>query len=1177
MTDWFSTVGYQEAPLVVRADAARQKIWLIVAEKSSDARQLAQALAPDRVVIATPGKVFAERLDGTFHMNFANPEDYAAITQFMEETTGLPDHVVYLTSQTGSVATSDEAIRQRFAPLVHLFQSLGAFSSPMQVSVATTGISGVAGAALQPMNALALGPILVAPREFGHIQTRCIDLLVGKRQERAQLAALLASELRAETGDKVVALGTNGRWVRNASSLSLPHQDTSPAAWAREDGVYLVTGGLAGIGLEVASHLARNKRVRLALLAREPMPAEDKWDSILEKSPSSRVAGRIAKVRELRALGSHVMVVAGDVADQNALSVVVAQVRSAFGPINGVIHAAGVMDDGPMMLKSQEAMRRVLAPKVAGTLALDATVSEELDFFVLFSSVASSLGLPGQADYTAANAFQDVFARARSARAHGRTLVVNWNAWRDVGMAVSAHRREVNGVEPIHFSRHPALDGYVNEGAERTFVATFNGSSAWLLDEHQTNAGASVLPGTGFVELARAAYAEDRPGKAIELNELEFITPFRREAGQSARLEITLKPAGDANIFTMRAGGQNGQDIVTGRAREYAAARPERVDIDAISARCGLQEETTRDRKLAQSFMAFGPRWANIERTRYGANEALVELRLDPAFAGDLADYILHPAMLDMATGGAQALIPGVDLSCDFFVPLGYASVRVFGAMPGHVFSHVRCSAEAGSSLAYFDVTLCDEDGNVFADISRFTMRRIEENAAFASSPRVAPSLRSDTLNEALLDGIRSFEGLEALDRLMAQPNLVQAIASSVDVNAWNARLDATQAQTVVHDDARVEGFDRLPGLPEYVAPSTGAERVLASIWADLLGFKTIGVADNFFDLGGNSLLGVRLFAAIRKKFSVSLPLATLFEAQTIAELAKLVADPGLDVPATTTGWSPIVCLRPGIAGQTPVFCIHGSRGNVLVFKPFADRVRPEQPVYALQAAGVDGKMEPDQTIEVMARRYLAAIRQVQPTGPYMFAGYSGGGVIGYEMARMLREEGLETSMLMLIDTLEPEQMRHRITLLDRLFNFHRVKLFRFAQLPYVLWKSRVRPLVRKLLGVKDLPHMRTPLEEASEEVDRAYKKAQQAYQTPPADIDVVLIRAMDARIEFRRSGPTLGWSRFVRGNIRTFDVDAEHHLIFMEPSLSQLIGAFNDVVEYKAPANDIAETAKVA
>src|SRR5690606_7684450 len=275
-------------------------------------------------------------------------------------------------------------------------------------------------------------------------------------------------------------------------------------------GVYLITGGLGGIGLEVAEHLARSRPVRLALLAREALPAEPDWNRIIHDEPDSRLARRIVRVTELRRLGADVMVVNADVASRTALAAALAHVRDAFGPLNGVIHAAGVMDDAPMMSKGVDAMKRVLSPKVAGTLALDAEVHEDLDFFILFSSVASCLGLPGQVDYTAANAFQDAFARARSQRAKGRTVVVNWNAWRDVGMAASAHQLQTVTPDPFHRSAHPALDGYTDTGDGRVFVATFQDKAAWLLSEHVVKGGSAVLPGTAFVELARAAYAEGR-------------------------------------------------------------------------------------------------------------------------------------------------------------------------------------------------------------------------------------------------------------------------------------------------------------------------------------------------------------------------------------------------------------------------------------------------------------------------------------------------------------------------------------------------------------------------------------------------------------------------------------------------------------------------------------------
>jgi thioesterase domain-containing protein/acyl carrier protein len=571
--------------------------------------------------------------------------------------------------------------------------------------------------------------------------------------------------------------------------------------------------------------------------------------------------------------------------------------------------------------------------------------------------------------------------------------------------------------------------------------------------------------------------------------------------------------------------------------------------------------------RLDQHFMTFGPRWANIRRINYGCCEALVELALPEAFLDDLAGYILHPAVLDMATGGAQALIPGADLKADFYVPFAYERVRVFGETPQRVFSHVRCLPDSGKDAACFDVTLADEHGRIVADISRFTMRRTQAGSAFTPGGARSAVTRADALAAALREGITTREGLAALDRIMMQPNLTQVIASSVDVNAWNEKLRVMRVEAIEYESA-IAGFERPPGAPEYLAPSTGAERLLARIWSDLLGYQTIGVQDNFFDLGGNSLLGVRLFAAIRKRFSVSLPLATLFEAQTIAELAKLLSAPELDIAAAGADWSPMVCMKPGAAGRTPLFFIHGSRGNVLVFKSFADRVAKEQPVYALQAAGVDGRMPPDETIEAMAERYLAAIRQVQPAGPYMLAGYSGGGVIAYEIVRRLKEAGDGAKLLMLIDTLEPSQMRSKVTMLDRIRNVHRIKLHRLTDLPRVLWKYQLRPRIRRLMGVGEAGMLRTPLEAASDAVDVAYKRAQWSYNTQELEVDAVVIRATDARMHFLRSGPTLGWRRFVKGAIRCFDVDSEHDLVFEEPALSQLLAAFDAIMtDHTAPA----------
>ncbi|HKV11827.1 MAG TPA: SDR family NAD(P)-dependent oxidoreductase, partial [Thermoanaerobaculia bacterium] len=190
----------------------------------------------------------------------------------------------------------------------------------------------------------------------------------------------------------------------------------------RERGVYLITGGFGGLGLEVADWLARTVSARLVLVGRTPLAEDDR---------------RLDRIRELEALGAEVMVAAADVTDEAALAAVRDQATARFGAVHGVIHAAGRPGGGIIQRKTRDLAEAVLAPKVRGALALDRVFAElPLDFLVLFSSITAVLAQPGQADYAAANAFLDAFARERTARG-AFTLSIGWDAWRETGMAVA--------------------------------------------------------------------------------------------------------------------------------------------------------------------------------------------------------------------------------------------------------------------------------------------------------------------------------------------------------------------------------------------------------------------------------------------------------------------------------------------------------------------------------------------------------------------------------------------------------------------------------------------------------------------------------------------------------------------------------------------------------------------
>jgi thioesterase domain-containing protein/acyl carrier protein len=194
-------------------------------------------------------------------------------------------------------------------------------------------------------------------------------------------------------------------------------------------------------------------------------------------------------------------------------------------------------------------------------------------------------------------------------------------------------------------------------------------------------------------------------------------------------------------------------------------------------------------------------------------------------------------------------------------------------------------------------------------------------------------------------------------------------------------------------------------------APQDGLELKLLKIWERVLAVGPVGIDDNFFDIGGHSLLAVRLFAQIEKSFGRNLPLATLFQAPTIRLLAQVLREEGWTAP-----WSSLVLLQNG-GNRRPFFCVHAAGGNVLEYHELARLLGPDQPFYGLQAQGLDGKQPPHTTIKDMAAHYVKELREVQSEGPYFIGGRSSGGTIAFEMACQLRANGEQVALLALLDS----------------------------------------------------------------------------------------------------------------------------------------------------------------
>jgi hypothetical protein len=309
---------------------------------------------------------------------------------------------------------------------------------------------------------------------------------------------------------------------------------------------------------------------------------------------------------------------------------------------------------------------------------------------------------------------------------------------------------------------------------------------------------------------------------------------------------------------------------------------------------------------LPQHFMSFGPRWGNLVGIAVGAGEALVDLELPAAFADDLATHLLHPALLDMATGSVQALIPGFDEERDFLVPFSYGRLRLHAPLPRRLSSHVRLREGSAKDLPTFDVVLFDDAGRVLVEIAGFVMKRVSDRAALAGatpSPKPAPAAHESgaeglatALREAAFqEGILPAEGLEALERIVAARLGPQVVASSLDLREW-ITATARANQPVVAPDAAssaatgaVAPAARPSVSTTFLAPRDDEEERVAALWRTMLGVEQVGVHDNFFELGGHSLLLTQTITRLRKVAGVDIPLAALLTKLTIEEMAQEV------------------------------------------------------------------------------------------------------------------------------------------------------------------------------------------------------------------------------------------------------------------------------------------------
>jgi acyl transferase domain-containing protein/thioesterase domain-containing protein/acyl carrier protein len=1222
----YRTTWKREEPPSIEGSKPHKGTYLIF----SDALGLGAAFADvvrsrgERCIELVPGANFVRLDESRFQIDPANRANYDSLIRQLKSTDNLPRTIVHfwtILEETDAARIKLPEIENlSFYSLLFLAQSLGdtAVTQDIELGVVSNALTQVAEEKTWcPERALLAGPCGVIPKELPNIHCRNIDVVLSPPTSQngnslggnrnvgrwRPVVFQVLKEISAEARHTVVAYRNNRRWIQTVEPLG--HRQHLPKL-LRDRGVYVITGGLGGIGLVMGEVLAKAAKARLVLVTRTPFCPPERWAEAAEKH--DELARQIQKIRTIEAAGGEVLIAEADVCDAAAVDRIANQARERFGEINGVIHGAGLVDDAPLLRKTRSNAAAVIAPKVRGTLNVESSFQKEpLDFFIVISSISSLTAPAGQIDYVAANAFLDTFARAKDSARPYPKVAIQWPRWRDVGLA--AHASSTADLRSVH----PLLGELVtDDGREAVFETRLSLDRDWIVSEHRIREAEGILPGTGYIEMVRAAIARKEANGALRFRDLQFKAPLRVEPGIEQTVQLVLREINDGYTFSVsaRANGERDDSWVecaSGRVSIVGSVRPDRCSIEKIRRRCSAREivPAGAQNEKQRRYIAFGPRWNALKRIHLGAGEALAVTELGAQFNTDLHHYKLHPALFDMATGAAMFLITGYESADKLYVPMSYDSLVVHGALPRRCYSHIRARTpvSAESLVASFDISILDESGVVVVEAENFSLNQIRDPSVLVSRPTEPTANNGDApviaakYPRSRIDrsegSISTVDGAGFFDRIINGEYSSNTIVFPGDLPALlensRPRPRGVRPDTVNRSDA-----------PSGEGPSDEIEATLANWWKDLLGLETVSRYDDFFALGGQSLNALRLFALVKETYGIEFSAPVLFDAPTIEKLAQILRKEQTPAAGLTVQAGPnsmprargssmrsgsLVELRPG--GPRRLFLVHDGEGETLLYLNLARRMPDDLAVFAIEPRRMERVPLAHTRIEDMAAYYIAEMRRKQSHGPYLLGGLCAGGVIAYEMASQLVDVGESVELVALLESAAPnavekpgriaEQRRGRLKqTLEQARKNERALLKRTAAVAGAVsrklinalrWEASSRchrwsvharfALLHELLK----QHLPWPRFIPRLGVRQIYECAQARYQPKPLSIrSAVLVRARtgegdDTPYREIYADDTLGWSALTSG-LAVVDADGGHSTMLEERFVSSLAAA---------------------
>jgi len=859
-----------------------------------------------RVITVSVGEKYGRIEGDDYGLQPGNESDYTSLFHELVRLQAIPDKILNLWPldkiQANDNVSEQVNLDRCFYSFVNLAKQIGEFGikKVIRLLAVSSDLHSVTGEeSICPVKSTLLGAVRVIGQEYANIECQNIDFgyshLLKNNPER--LIEPILAELFQEEYEQLVAIRGPYRWLREFKKANFKtdkNDNKLIRSYLKNSGHYLITGGLGSLALALAQDIAKNVNAQFTLISRTGLPHRDDWSQWLSShSDEDPVSQKIKSVQNIELSGSKVLIFKADITVLDQTVFAIKESQKINGAIKGVIHAAGLPSGGAIQNKSKEDLYKIIEPKVFGTQCLAEALeysNSNPNFVCLFSSVTSLVGGFGQVDYCAANSYLDACVHSRLFDNAGHVSVINWDAWKEIGMAAEYAQSTNHNKQKVV---HPLLGSVANKTETSiSFTSRLSAQTCWMLNEHVIFSE-QTMPGTAYLEMARSAFNYLTDIDQIEFSEVYFLAPLNTIENQEIDIKTQLVKNGNNFDFVISSVVGNGLDEIQHAKGQITAAVSLNSPIKSVEEliyKCSDKMINCTEERLdflggekGEREFYYGPHWDSFQKVYLGQGRCVFHLRLKDEFASELSELKLHPSILDCATSSA------FDSEDDkFYIPLHYKKIIYYRPLTQVCYSSI-VPVSNNYGVQEVDISIYDAKDNLLLDIIGFSKREIAESD-FVNSPKTEKAIiKLPIKNELPLLN----KGLETEEGIVAFHNIISQKIDSVVITKSNINSEIASHRNF-KSFKDIEGLTDSVSLRErpelsnaYVGPKTDVEKKLVGLWQQMLSINNIGINDDFFELGGDSLVLMQIHSELSGLLSQNIAIAELYNYPTIEGLAN--------------------------------------------------------------------------------------------------------------------------------------------------------------------------------------------------------------------------------------------------------------------------------------------------